>query len=55
MAIEDVERRRFAVQFHPESILTAEGERSEGHRQRSPALPHVRVKNRYFEPGTHLG
>ncbi|GGK82623.1 anthranilate synthase component I [Planomonospora parontospora subsp. parontospora] len=25
MAIEDVARRRFAVQFHPESILTAEG------------------------------
>ncbi|MEU3168077.1 anthranilate synthase component I [Streptosporangium sp. NPDC006930] len=25
MAIEDVERRRFAVQFHPESILTAGG------------------------------
>ncbi|GAA0938851.1 anthranilate synthase component I [Nonomuraea longicatena] len=26
MAIEDVANRRFAVQFHPESILTAEGE-----------------------------
>ncbi|MEV6982088.1 anthranilate synthase component I [Sphaerisporangium sp. NPDC051017] len=25
MAIEDVENRRFAVQFHPESILTVEG------------------------------
>jgi anthranilate synthase len=25
MAIEDVANRRFAVQFHPESILTAEG------------------------------
>ncbi|MDA0637257.1 anthranilate synthase component I [Nonomuraea sp. MCN248] len=25
MAIEDPDRRRFAVQFHPESILTAEG------------------------------
>ncbi|MEV1243120.1 anthranilate synthase component I [Nonomuraea sp. NPDC049750] len=25
MAIEDTEKRRFAVQFHPESILTAEG------------------------------
>ncbi|WP_327582053.1 anthranilate synthase component I [Nonomuraea sp. NBC_00507] len=25
MAIEDVERRRYAVQFHPESILTQEG------------------------------
>ncbi len=25
MAIEDVAKRRFAVQFHPESILTAEG------------------------------
>jgi anthranilate synthase len=25
MAIEDPERRRWAVQFHPESILTASG------------------------------
>ncbi|MGI5162872.1 anthranilate synthase component I [Spirillospora sp. CA-253888] len=30
MAIEDPERRRWAVQFHPESILTAEG--GAGHR-----------------------
>jgi anthranilate synthase len=30
MAIEDPARRRWAVQFHPESILTATGET--GHR-----------------------
>ena len=30
MAIEDTKRRRFAVQFHPESILTAGGDA--GHR-----------------------